>query len=192
MGFFSPEGIGTGLQNDTGVFADGKIQQVYAFAGLRIIEEQFLVSLGYMDVFFPDFAEDLVGNRFGREFGRTPCIESLDQVDSAVNDGAEFLRRFDTLRQGADAVLMGEIDGVPDKETAVGIRRDSGDEAPVDLDDLGSIAQEVQNIGVAGTEIVNGDLRLRAGFADALEPVQLLVRRGVVLGEFESRVCRRA
>ena len=83
---------------------------------------------------------------------------------------------------------MRKVNGILHEQAEAVIRFDPGDQAAVDFDDLRRIAQQIDDIGVSCSVIVNGDHGLSAGLADALEPCKLLVGRGAVLQQFKDKV----
>ena len=133
-----------------------------------------------LDDGIPDFLVDL-RNRPGR---RPAGIEPLNQIDSEFDDGLQLLEGFHALRQRPDIVPMRKVDGIPDKQLLVGILIDIADQRPVNLDNLRSIAEQIDDIVVSCSVVVNGDLHLISRTAHPLDPFQLLVRRRIVFRQF--------
>ena len=70
---------------------------------------------------------------------------------------------------------MGKFNGIADKKLFVPVILDSGDQCLIDLDDLGCLAKNIDNVAVAGAIVIDGNLGAATGFAEAFQPVQLLL-----------------
>ena len=175
LGLDAGEGEGNGSGLEAGDLFQCHIQQVDGFAVLQGMQDGLAVIAGRTEVFLQNFVANLFADRPERLLCRPAGVVSLDQVDAAVDDRPKLFGRFHPFRQRADSVLMRKINRVFDKQPAVGIPGDAGNQRPVDFDDMRGIPEQVDDIAVAGAVVINGDLGLAARLAQTFHPLQFLI-----------------